>query len=99
MMDLTQISEATEIQKEQGLVEWARAFNAGSWEEVNQIDGPIMIIARALYNGPLVKTISEKNFVNWLSVEIRLPPWYPYSAATEDRATVRTDLSAAPAET
>ena len=52
-----------------------------------------------VYNGPLVKTISEKNFVNWLSVEIRLPPWYPYSAATEDRATVRTDLSAAPAET
>ena len=40
VMDLTQISEATEIQKEQGLVEWARAFNAGSWEEVNQIENP-----------------------------------------------------------
>ena len=63
---------------------------------------PVSAVAKRYgvsYNGPLVKTISEKNFVNWLSVEIRLPPWYPYSAATEDRATVRTDLSAAPAET
>ena len=61
--------------------------------------GPEKLSSPKAYNGPLVKTISEKNFVNWLSVEIRLPPWYPYSAATEDRATVRTDLSAAPAET
>ena len=38
VMDLTQISEATENQKKQGLVEWAKAFRASSWEEVNDID-------------------------------------------------------------
>ena len=36
-MDLTQVNEATEEQKAQGLVEWAKAFRADSWEEVNQI--------------------------------------------------------------
>ena len=37
VMDLTQIEEATDEQKAQGLVEWAKAFKADSWEEVNQI--------------------------------------------------------------
>ena len=37
VMDLTQSSEASQEQKEQGLVEWANAFKATSWEEVNQI--------------------------------------------------------------
>lgn len=36
-MDLTQIGIATEDQKKQGLVEWAMAFKAGSWEELNNI--------------------------------------------------------------
>lgn len=40
VMDLTQIDEATEEQKAQGLVEWAKAFKAASWEEVNQIQNP-----------------------------------------------------------
>ncbi len=37
VMDLTQIGIATEDQKKQGLVEWAMAFKAGSWEELNNI--------------------------------------------------------------
>ena len=37
VMDLTQIDQATEEQKAQGLVEWAKAFKADSWDEVNQI--------------------------------------------------------------
>ena len=37
VMDLTKIEEATDEQKAQGLVEWAKAFKADSWEEVNQI--------------------------------------------------------------
>ena len=37
VMDLTQIAGATDEQKAQGLVEWARAFSANSWEEFNQI--------------------------------------------------------------
>ena len=37
VMDLTQIDQATEEQKAQGLVEWANAFRADSWDEVNQI--------------------------------------------------------------
>ena len=36
-MDLTQIDKATEEQKAQELVEWAKAFRADSWNEVNQI--------------------------------------------------------------
>ncbi len=40
VMDLTKIDEATEEQKAQGLVEWAHAFKADSWEEVNQIQNP-----------------------------------------------------------
>ena len=38
VMDLTQIEEASQEQKDQGLVEWAKAFRANSWEEVNDID-------------------------------------------------------------
>ena len=38
MLDLTQIEAATEEQKRQGLVEWARAFRAKSWEEVKCIE-------------------------------------------------------------
>lgn len=38
VMDLTQISQASQKQKDQGLVEWANAFNATSWDEVNNID-------------------------------------------------------------
>ena len=38
VLDLTQIEAATEAQRKQGLVEWARAFRAGSWGEVNKID-------------------------------------------------------------
>jgi predicted transposase/invertase (TIGR01784 family) len=37
VMDLRQIGAATEAQKEQGLVEWANAFNAKSWDEVEKI--------------------------------------------------------------
>ena len=37
VMDLTQVDKATEGQKAQGLVEWAKAFRADSWDEVNQI--------------------------------------------------------------
>ena len=40
VMDLTQIDNATEEQKAQGLVEWAKAFRADSWDEVNQIQNP-----------------------------------------------------------
>ena len=38
VMDLTQIGEATEEQRRQGLVVWAQAFRAGSWDEVNLIE-------------------------------------------------------------
>ena len=38
VLDLTQIEAATEEQREQGLVEWARAFKATSWAEVNEIE-------------------------------------------------------------
>ena len=38
VLDLTQIHKATDEQKKQGLVEWARAFRAKSWDEVNNID-------------------------------------------------------------
>ena len=38
VMDLTQIEEASQEQKDQGLVEWAKAFRANSWEDVNDID-------------------------------------------------------------
>ena len=38
VMDLTQIGQATEEQKQQGLVAWARAFRARSWNEVNVIE-------------------------------------------------------------
>ncbi len=37
VMDLTQIDSATEEQKVQGLVEWAKAFRANSWDEVKKI--------------------------------------------------------------
>ena len=39
MMDLTQINEATEQQKAQGLVEWGKAFTAESWTEVHEMNG------------------------------------------------------------
>ena len=38
VLDLTAAGEATEEEKKQGLVDWASAFNAESWEEVNRID-------------------------------------------------------------
>ena len=38
VLDLTQIGAATDEQKRQGLVEWARAFRAKSWDEVNSIE-------------------------------------------------------------
>ena len=38
VMDLTQIDAATEGERAQGLVEWANAFKADSWEEVNRIE-------------------------------------------------------------
>ncbi len=37
VMDLTQIDSATEEQKVQGLVEWAKAFRANSWDELKRI--------------------------------------------------------------
>ena len=37
-MDLTAIDLATDEQKKQGVVEWAEAFKADSWEEVQEID-------------------------------------------------------------
>ena len=37
-MDLTAIAQATEEEQKQGLVEWAEAFKADNWEEVNDID-------------------------------------------------------------
>ena len=40
VLDLTQIEEATDEQKAQGLVEWAKAFRAKSWAEVNEIENP-----------------------------------------------------------
>lgn len=40
VMDLTAMDQATEQQKAQGLIEWAKAFKAESWEEVNRIDNP-----------------------------------------------------------
>ncbi len=40
VMDLTAMDEATDEQKCQGLVEWAKAFKAESWEEVREIDNP-----------------------------------------------------------
>ena len=38
VLDLTQIGAATGEQKRQGLVEWAKAFRAKSWDEVNSIE-------------------------------------------------------------
>ena len=38
MLDLTAVAEATEEEKRQGLVDWADAFNAESWEEVEKIE-------------------------------------------------------------
>ena len=37
VMDLTQIEEASQEQKDQGLVEWAKAFRANSWERTMQL--------------------------------------------------------------
>ena len=38
VMDLTAIGDATDAQKKQGLVEWAKAFKAESWEKVKEIE-------------------------------------------------------------
>ena len=38
VLDLTQIEAVTDAQKQQGLVEWAKAFRAESWDEVQNID-------------------------------------------------------------
>ena len=38
VLDLTQIGAATDEEKKQGLVEWAKAFRARSWAEVNGIE-------------------------------------------------------------
>ena len=38
VLDLTQIEAATEEQREQGLVEWAKAFRAKTWNEVRDIE-------------------------------------------------------------
>ena len=38
VLDLTAMETATPKEREQGLVEWARAFNARDWHEFNQID-------------------------------------------------------------
>jgi hypothetical protein len=37
-MDLKAISEATEDERKQGLVEWAQAFTARDWEQIRQIE-------------------------------------------------------------
>ena len=38
VLDLTQIGAATGEQEKQGLVEWAKAFRARTWAEVNDIE-------------------------------------------------------------
>ena len=38
VMDLTAVDEASEKEKEQGLVEWADAFRADSWDSAGQIE-------------------------------------------------------------
>ena len=40
VMDLTAISDATEEDIKQGLVQWANAFNAESWDDIDKIDNP-----------------------------------------------------------
>ena len=40
VMDLKAISEATEEERKQGLVQWAEAFSAKSWEQLQKIDNP-----------------------------------------------------------
>ncbi len=40
VMDLTQTDAATSEQEGQGLVEWARAFKADSWDKVHELDNP-----------------------------------------------------------
>jgi predicted transposase/invertase (TIGR01784 family) len=57
VMDLTAMDEATDEQKNQGLVEWAKAFKAESWEEVREIDNP------AVKEGEALTTASGGNFV------------------------------------
>ncbi len=57
VMDLTAMDEATDEQKSQGLVEWAKALRAESWEEVREIDNP------AVKEGEALTTDSGGNFV------------------------------------
>ena len=40
VMDLTATDEATEDDKKRGLVQWAKAFNAGDWDALEKIDRP-----------------------------------------------------------
>ena len=40
VMDLTAIEMATEKDRKQGLVEWAKAFSAETWDEVEKVDTP-----------------------------------------------------------
>jgi len=40
ILDLTAVSEATEEDKQRGLVQWAEAFNAGNWETISKIERP-----------------------------------------------------------
>ncbi len=40
VMDLTAISDATEEDIKQGLVQWANAFSAESWDDIDKIDNP-----------------------------------------------------------
>ena len=40
VMDLTAKEEAEEDEKANGLVDWAEAFTANSWEKVGQINNP-----------------------------------------------------------
>ena len=39
-MDLKAVSEADEEERKRGLVEWAEAFSAKDWEQIQRIDNP-----------------------------------------------------------
>ena len=40
VMDLKAISDASEEERKRGLVEWAEAFTARDWEQLQKIDNP-----------------------------------------------------------
>ena len=56
VMDLKAIGEATEEQRKQGLVEWADAFTAHNWEQVQKLSNPAIKEAvnqmRTIMNSP-----------------------------------------------